>query len=75
MAVNADGVHIGQTDLPPQVVRQLIGEDKILGLSTHEEAQLQKANELGDIIDYIGVRPCLCYTDKKKMLYLLVFPM
>lgn len=46
MAVNADGVHIGQTDLPPQVVRQLIGEDKILGLSTHEEAQLQKQMNL-----------------------------
>lgn len=74
MAVNADGVHIGQTDLPPQVVRQLIGEDKILGLSTHEEAQLQKANELGDIIDYIGVGPVYA-TQTKKMLYLLVFPM
>lgn len=74
MAVNADGVHIGQTDLPPRVVRQLIGEDKILGLSTHEEAQLQKANELGDIIDYIGVGPVYA-TQTKKMLYLLVFPM
>ena len=65
MAVNADGVHIGQTDLPPQVVRQLIGEDKILGLSTHEEAQLQKANELGDIIDYIGVGPVYATQTKK----------
>lgn len=47
MVVNADGVHIGQTDLPPQVVRQLIGEDKTLGLSTHEEeAQLQKQMNL-----------------------------
>ena len=52
MAVNADGVHIGQTDLPPQVVRQLIGED-------------QKANELGDIIDYIGVGPVYATQTKK----------
>ena len=48
-----------------KVVRQLIGEDKILGLSTHEEAQLQKANELGDIIDYIGVGPVYATQTKK----------
>lgn len=65
MAVNADGVHIGQTDLPPQVVRQLIGNDKIIGLSTHEESQLLKANELGDIIDYIGVGPVYATQTKK----------
>lgn len=65
MAVNADGVHIGQTDLPPQVVRQLIGNDKIIGLSTHEETQLLKANELDDIIDYIGVGPVYATQTKK----------
>lgn len=65
MAVDADGVHIGQTDLPPQVVRRLIGDDKIIGLSTHGEAQLQKANELGDIIDYIGVGPVFATQTKK----------
>lgn len=65
MAVDADGVHVGQTDLPPQVVRQLIGENKILGWSTHEESQLQAANELGDIIDYIGVGPVYATQTKK----------
>lgn len=65
MAVDADGVHIGQTDLPPQVVRRLIGDDKIIGLSTHGEAQLQKANEVGDIIDYIGVGPVFATQTKK----------
>ncbi len=65
MAVGADGVHIGQTDLPPQVVRRLIGEDKILGLSTHDENQLQQANALGDIIDYIGVGPVYATQTKK----------
>lgn len=66
IAVNADGVHIGQTDLPPQVVRNLIGNDKILGLSTHEETQLQASNDLGDIIDYIGVGPVYATQTKKN---------
>ena len=66
MAVDADGVHIGQTDLPAQVVRQLIGNDKIIGLSTHSEKQLQKANMLGDIIDYIGVGPVYATQTKKN---------
>lgn len=65
IAVNADGVHIGQTDLPPQVVRNLIGNDKILGLSTHKETQLQASNDLGDIIDYIGVGPVYATQTKK----------
>lgn len=65
MAVDADGVHVGQTDLPPQVVRQLIGETKILGWSTHEKSQLQAANALGDIIDYIGVGPVYATQTKK----------
>ena len=66
IAVNADGVHIGQSDLPPQVVRNLIGEDKIIGLSTHEVAQLEKSNDLGDIIDYIGVGPVYATQTKKN---------
>lgn len=66
MAVDADGVHIGQTDLPAQIVRQLIGNDKIIGLSTHSEEQLQKANMLGDIIDYIGVGPVYATQTKKN---------
>ncbi len=56
IAVGADGVHIGQTDLPPAVVRRLIGADKILGLSTHniEEA---RAAEAAGCVDYIGAGP------------------
>lgn len=65
MAVDADGVHVGQTDLPAKVVRKLIGDDKIIGLSTHEPAQLDKSNELGNIIDYIGVGPVYATQTKK----------
>lgn len=57
MAVDADGVHIGQDDLPPDRVREMLGNDKIIGLSTHNPQQLTAANTLTGIIDYIGVGP------------------
>jgi len=57
LAVDADGVHIGQKDLPPQVVRSLLGNDKIIGWSTHNPQDLEAASKLIDVIDYIGVGP------------------
>ena len=66
LAVEADGVHIGQDDLPPAVVRQLIGPSKVIGLSTHCPAQLEKANELADIVDYFGVGPVFPTQTKKN---------
>src|SRR5262245_23666589 len=36
----ADGVHVGQDDLPVEDVRRVLGEDAIVGLSTHDEAQI-----------------------------------
>jgi thiamine-phosphate pyrophosphorylase len=38
-ALDADGVHLGQDDLPPRVARELLGEDAIIGLSTHSPEQ------------------------------------
>ncbi len=55
LAVDAAGVHVGQSDLPPDVVRRLIGPDKILGLSTSNAEQLAAVPL--DIVDYIGVGP------------------
>jgi thiamine-phosphate pyrophosphorylase len=52
LAVNSDGVHVGQDDLQPEVVRRLIGFDKILGYSTKNLIQVEKANYLP--VDYIG---------------------
>jgi thiamine-phosphate pyrophosphorylase len=52
---NADGVHIGQSDLPAREVRKIIGPDKLLGVSTHNLAQAEKA--VLDGADYIGVGP------------------
>ncbi|WP_297456711.1 thiamine phosphate synthase [Persephonella sp.] len=52
LAVDADGVHVGQDDLDVEVVRKLIGFDKILGLSTKNIEQVEEANKLP--VDYIG---------------------
>lgn len=63
MLCDADGVHIGQEDLPVASVRKLIGEDKIIGLSTHSPEQCRAAIEAG--ADYIGVGPVF-FTKTKK---------
>ncbi len=53
LAVDADGVHLGQDDIPYTVARKLTG-DKILGVSTHT---LEQAEDAEGIADYIGVGP------------------
>lgn len=53
LAVDADGVHLGQSDMPANIARDLIGPNKILGLSIENEEQLAEANSLP--IDYIGL--------------------
>ena len=65
IAVDADGVHIGQYDLPVPAVRKLLGPNKIIGLSTHSPEQLEKANEIADLIDYIGCGPVYATNTKK----------
>lgn len=55
MLVEADGVHVGQDDMPVAEVRQLLGPDKIIGLSTHSPEQAAEAVRCG--ADYIGVGP------------------
>ncbi|AGC49736.1 thiamine phosphate synthase [Lawsonia intracellularis] len=62
---NADGVHLGQDDLPVDKVRELIGKEKIIGLSTHSPQQAQKAIEMG--ADYIGVGPLYPTKTKKDV--------
>lgn len=53
LAVDADGVHVGQEDLPADVVRRLIGPDKILGVSARTVEEAVKAEKDG--ADYLGV--------------------
>lgn len=55
LAVEADGVHLGQGDLPPAVARQLLGPERLIGRSTHAIEQLRQA--VADGCDYVGVGP------------------
>lgn len=63
--VQADGVHIGQDDLPLDRVRELVGEEMIIGLSTHSPEQAQEAVKRG--ADYIGVGPIFRTFTKKNV--------
>ncbi|OBT09426.1 thiamine-phosphate diphosphorylase [Vibrio sp. UCD-FRSSP16_10] len=53
LAVDACGVHLGQSDMPVEDARRLLGQDKILGLSVESEQQLLIAQALP--VDYLGV--------------------
>jgi thiamine-phosphate pyrophosphorylase len=55
LLAEADGVHLGQDDLPLPEVRRLLGPHRIIGLSTHLPEQARQALALG--ADYIGVGP------------------
>ena len=55
LAVNADGVHLGQEDMPVPEARRIMGRKKIIGVSTHSLRQAQKAENEG--ADYIGFGP------------------
>jgi thiamine-phosphate pyrophosphorylase len=53
LAADADGVHVGQDDMPVADAREIIGPDRLIGLSTHTPAQIDTARG----VDYIGVGP------------------
>jgi thiamine-phosphate pyrophosphorylase len=57
LAAGADGVHIGQNDLPPDIARKLLGPQALIGLSVSNAQQVDHANPLGTMIDYVGVGP------------------
>lgn len=52
LAVDADGVHVGQDDMPAALARRLIGPDRILGVTAANEEQARRAQDDG--ADYIG---------------------
>lgn len=62
IAVDADGVHVGQSDLPPKVVRELLGEDKIVGLSAGNDSEILAADQ--NVVDYLGVGPVFTTSTK-----------
>jgi len=51
----ADGVHVGQDDIPAAEVRELLGPDMLIGLSTHSPEQIDAVD--ASVVDYIGVGP------------------
>lgn len=55
LAVDADGIHLGQDDLPLEEARKIMGPAKIIGISTHALAEALEAESKG--ADYIGVGP------------------
>ena len=55
IAVKADGVHLGQDDLPPEHARRLLGEGRIIGFSTHSPDQALEADSA--VVDYVAIGP------------------
>jgi thiamine-phosphate pyrophosphorylase len=64
MAVEADGVHLGQDDLPPERARQLLGQGRLVGFSTHNMQQALAADSAP--IDYLAVGPVFQTSTKEK---------
>jgi len=64
LAVDADGVHLGQDDLPPRRARELVGPDRILGYSTHNVEQALEADST--LVDYLAIGPVFQTTTKEK---------
>ncbi|HEY2258897.1 MAG TPA: thiamine phosphate synthase [Solirubrobacteraceae bacterium] len=56
-AAGADGVHVGQDDVPVSQARDAVGRDRLMGLSTHSPPQIDAACASGAGVDYIGVGP------------------
>lgn len=62
LSVNADGIHLGQEDMPVEEARKIMGKGKLIGISTHSLEQAIKAQEAG--ADYIGFGPTFHTTTK-----------
>jgi len=55
LAAGADGVHVGQEDMPAPDVRELVGPEMLIGVSTHSPQQIDAID--ARVVDYIGVGP------------------
>ncbi|HTG16911.1 MAG TPA: thiamine phosphate synthase [Blastocatellia bacterium] len=64
VAVDADGVHLGQEDFPPDHARRLLGESRIVGFSTHGLKQAVEADGLP--VDYIAIGPVFQTSTKEN---------
>jgi thiamine-phosphate diphosphorylase len=64
IALKADGVHLGQDDLAPEAARRLLGEDAIIGVSTHNVEQAREAAR--QPVDYIAIGPIYATSSKEN---------
>lgn len=64
LALQADGVHLGQDDLPPEAARRILGSDSIIGFSTHNRDQVLLAAEMP--VDYIAIGPIFSTSTKES---------
>jgi len=62
IAVNADGIHIGQDDMPYETARKMLGEYKIIGVTVHNIEEARIAEKSG--ADYVGVSPIFSTSTK-----------
>lgn len=65
LGIDADGVHVGQTDLPVSVARKILGKNKIIGTSAENIMQAKLAQKTG--ADYVGLGPIFYTTTKEKI--------
>jgi len=65
LASDADGLHIGQEDMPCNIARKILGNDKIIGLSVESFDQALEANNLD--VDYIGISPVFVTGTKPEL--------
>jgi thiamine-phosphate pyrophosphorylase len=64
LAVKADGIHLGQDDLPPVYARKILGEKAIIGFSTHNLAQAVEAVQFS--INYVAIGPIFATQTKEN---------
>jgi thiamine-phosphate pyrophosphorylase len=64
LAVKADGVHLGQEDLPPDAARRILGSNAIIGFSTHSLKQARLAAQMP--VDYVAIGPIFSTTTKQS---------
>lgn len=65
LAVDADGVHLGQEDMPTKIARKIMGSEKIIGRSTHCLDDIKNAEDEG--CDYIGIGSIFSSKTKKQL--------
>ena len=65
IALGADGVHLGQSDLPLEIARRILGPDKIIGWSVNDLAQINEMS--ASLVDYFAISPVFFTSTKKDI--------